>query len=114
LLHPIACRDHRGDLSVDCVQHEVRGATHVTAWLSTGFPDAEERGNLAEREAELLRVSNEHEPVHDAFAVLTITRGRSRRLREQAKALVIANRVRRHAGAVRHDPNRKALAHPSW
>jgi hypothetical protein len=56
-----------GDLPVNRLEHPFRRATHIVAWFSALFADAEERGNVAEGESESLRVSNECETLYDAL-----------------------------------------------
>src|SRR6185295_8058468 len=81
-LHMMARCDELGDLPVNRLEHLFRGTTHVVTRFPALFADAEEGCNVAQRESELLGVSNERETIHDAVAVLPVARRSSRRHRQ--------------------------------
>jgi len=91
----------RGDLPIDGLEQALRPRAHVVTRLAARVAHPQEAGNLMQRESEPLRVPHDRQPIDDPGSILPVARGRSRRFRQQADSLVVANRVGRDAGTAR-------------
>src|SRR5262245_20121748 len=81
------------NLSIDRLEHPLRGGAHVVARLSARFAPAQKAPHRSPRKTETLSVPPQRKAIDDGRRVRAIARRRSRRRRQQTDALVISNRV---------------------
>jgi hypothetical protein len=92
-VHLRARRLQRGDLIVDRREHALAGGAHRVTWFPAAVTNPEKTGDLGQRKAEPLRISHQPEPIEHGGRVLPIPGRRSRRLRQQAEAFVVADGI---------------------
>jgi hypothetical protein len=83
-VHLLSRRLQFGNLCVDGVEHSFSGGTHCLTRFPTAVADAQEGGNLGQREAEPLRIPHERQSTHDTLRIFSVAGGRSGGLWQQA------------------------------
>jgi hypothetical protein len=95
--HPFARRCEVFDLMVHRIEHPLRRCPDLVAGPAPAIADAQEVGDLAERESEALCVADERNSIQHGFWILPISSWRPSGSRQDADTLVVANRIGAHA-----------------
>src|SRR6476660_4327913 len=114
LSHGFAPRSKVNDLTLDGVPDLVGGPPSGLACPAPAVPDLHEPGDLAEREAEALGISDEREPVDDGWRKETIAGARSRGFQQETEAFIVADGVDADARQRRGLSDRHEVVHASW
>src|SRR5262245_2011975 len=96
-MHPLELRE----LPLDRGQALPRFLPHDFARSTSTTTECQELGDLAQREAHVLRVANDAEPSVGGAIETAVATGGPRSLREKPLSLVVPDRVDRYAGALR-------------